>query len=56
MNTLADFPPDRFAIHAFCTCGHRGQVDTVNLPLSLPMDTLHARLCCQVSGVRHFRA
>ena len=48
MNTLADFPPDRFAIHAFCTCGHRGQVDTSRLPLLLPMDAFHARLRCQV--------
>lgn len=49
-NTLADFPPERFGIAAHCACGHSGWVDTTRLPPSLPIDTLHARLRCQVCG------
>lgn len=49
-NTLADFPPDRFAIYAYCSCGHESKVDTTALPQDLQMDTLHARLRCSACG------
>ena len=52
-NTLADFPPDRFRIGAHCRdCGHSARVDTRRLPLTLPMETLHARLYCRECGGR----
>ena len=30
-NHLADFPPERFAIHAYCACGHDAQIDVERL-------------------------
>ena len=51
-NTLADFPPDRFAIYAFCECGHTDQVATARLPAELPIDALRSRLRCRVCGSR----
>ena len=51
-NTLADFPPDRFAIHAFCECGHSDQVATARLPGELSIDALRSRLRCSVCGSR----
>ena len=49
-NTLADFPPDRFAIHAYCACGHQARVPTEALPVGLSVDVLRARLRCQACG------
>jgi len=51
-NTLADLPPDRFAIHAFCECGHQASTDTVRLPAELLIDALRSRLRCRVCGSR----
>jgi len=51
-NALADFPPERFAFHAFCECGHTDQVDTDRLPAELPIDVLRSRLRCSVCGSR----
>jgi len=51
-NALADFPPDRFAIHAFCACGHQAPIDTTRLPASLTIDILRARLRCGACGGR----
>lgn len=44
MNTLADFPPDQFQVHAYCRCGHSGEVNTGALPTDLPMPRLHQLL------------
>jgi hypothetical protein len=52
MNTLADFPPDRFAIIAHCTCGHSGQIDTTVLPPDLPMSVINHALRCSACGGR----
>jgi hypothetical protein len=46
--TLADFPPDRFVIHAYCMCADRARVDTMAPPAELEIDTLRGRLRCQV--------
>lgn len=51
-NYLADFPPDKFGIFAYCNCGRQAKVDTSRLPQSLPMDTLHRKLRCQACGGR----
>jgi hypothetical protein len=51
-NTLADFPPDRFAIHAYCECGHDAKIDLERLPSTLAIDTLRARLRCAACGRR----
>lgn len=55
MNTLADFPADRFAIHAYCDCGHSAKVNTGALPAHLTIDELKARLCCQACRRRGVR-
>jgi hypothetical protein len=54
-NTLADFPADRFAIHALCECGHQARVPTETLPPALRVDVLRAALRCQVCGSRQVR-
>lgn len=51
-NTLADFPPDRFAIHGYCDCGHDAQIDLASLPETLTIDSLRARLRCGACGGR----
>jgi hypothetical protein len=51
-NTLADFPPDRFAIHANCTCGHDALIDSARLAETLTIDSLRARLRCGACGGR----
>ena len=51
-NTLADFPPERFAIYAFCECGHQASIDTASLPPELPVDTLRSRLRCRACSSR----
>ena len=51
-NLLADFPLDRFAIHAFCECGYDAQIDLASLPETLTVDVLRARLRCTVCGGR----
>ena len=51
-STLADFPPDRFAIHAYCARGHQARVPPETLPRDLLIDALRARLRCQACGGR----
>lgn len=51
-NTLADFPPDRFAIAAFCACGHSAQIDYRRLPYETPVNSLRSGLICKVCGRR----
>jgi len=56
-NTLADFPPDKFSITAYCdACGHSGHLDTAKLPPELPMPALDGLVVCSVCGHRqvHF--
>ena len=43
-NTLADFPPDRFAITAHCLCGHSAQIDYRLLPPETLVSSLRPRL------------
>ena len=52
-NTLADFPPDCFATHAYCECGHYGQIDLSKLSPTMEIETLRARLRCQACGGRN---
>jgi hypothetical protein len=52
MNRLADFPNDRFVIHAVCECGHMAAVDTSRLPADLSIPTLRASLLCSACGAR----
>jgi len=52
VNTLSDFPADRFAIHAVCDCGHMAVVDTSRLPGGLPVPVLRQSLRCQACGER----
>ena len=52
-NTLADFPPDRFAITAHCPCGHSMQVDYRLLPCDTRVNSLRFRLVCSFCGRRH---
>ena len=42
-NHLADFPPERFAIHAYCTCGHDALIDSARLAETLTIDSLRPR-------------
>lgn len=49
---LADFPPERFAIHAYCVCGHGAQIDLEALQPTLTIDALRARLRCGACGGR----
>jgi hypothetical protein len=51
-NTLADFPPDRFSIHAYCECGHNAQIDLARLSENLTINSLRARLRCAACGGR----
>ena len=50
LNVLSDFPPDRFAIHAACDCGHMAPIDTTRLPADLPVPVLRDSLRCRVCG------
>ena len=52
-NFLADVPPDCFAIHAFCECGHYGQIDLSKLSPTMEIETLRARRRCQPCGGRN---
>lgn len=51
-NSLADFPPDRFAIVAFCACGHQAAIESGGLPADLPMLILQRSLRCAACGGR----
>jgi hypothetical protein len=51
-NTLADFPPDRFAITAHCPCGHWATIDYRLLAPETPVNSLRPRLVCTVCGKR----
>jgi hypothetical protein len=51
-NTIADFPPDRFEIRAYCECGHDAVLPVETLPADLTVDALRSRLCCQACGRR----
>ena len=51
-NYLADFPPDRFAIHAYCEYGHGAKIDTERLPSKLAIAALRALLRCGACGGR----
>ena len=47
-----DFPPDRFAITAYCRCGHSAQVDCRLIPPNTLINSLRPRLRCKVCGRR----
>lgn len=51
-NVIADFPADRFAIHAHCPCGHGARLDLERLPADLTIERLRARLRCRACGGR----
>jgi len=51
-STLADFPPDRFAIHAYCECGHSARVGADRLPADMQIQWLRSRLRCGACGSR----
>jgi hypothetical protein len=51
-NVIADFPANRFAIHAHCPCGHGARLDLERLPAALTIDRLRARLRCRACGGR----
>ena len=51
-NTLSDFPPDRFAITAYCPFGHSGQADYRLIPPNALVNSLRPRLVCKVCGKR----
>ena len=51
-NTLAEFPPERFAITAHCTCGHSAQIDYRLLPSETMVNSLRPRLVCRGCGKR----
>ena len=50
-NHLAEFPPERFAITAHCSCGHSAQIDYRLLPLETLVNSLRPRLVCKVCKV-----
>ena len=51
-NRLSDFPPDRFAITAYCSCGRSAQIDyRLLLPETL-VNSLRPILVCTVCGKR----
>ena len=52
VNTLSNFPADRFAIYAVCNCGHMAAVDTSRLPGSLTIPALRQSLRCGACGER----
>lgn len=51
-NTIADFPPEQFAITAYCECGHSAAIDLGALSPDLTVDRLKAGIRCQVCGSR----
>ena len=51
-NRLADFPPDRFAIMAYCTCGHSPRIDCQVFPPDTLVNSLRPRLVCWACGRR----
>ena len=54
VNTLADFPPDRFDTIAFCNdCDHQGRVPPETLPPDMPMDAFDIQLRCSECGSRN---
>jgi hypothetical protein len=54
-NTLSDFPADRFAIRAYCECGHDAALPIATMPQDMTIDALRARLRCQRCGARGVR-
>ena len=52
VNTLSDFPADRFAIYAVCARGHIATVDTSRLPGDMPIPVLRQSLRCEACGER----
>jgi len=52
-NTLADFPPERFSITAYCdACGHSQEVDIAKLPNDLPIPVFRANARCTECGAK----
>ena len=54
-NTLSDFPADRFAIHAYCGCGHDAALPIATMPQHTTIDALRGRLRCLACGSRGVR-
>lgn len=56
INTLADFPPDRSSITAYCDdCEQGAQVVIERLPESMTIHRLRAGLRCSECGSRQTR-
>ena len=51
-NKLTEFPSDRFAITAYCQCGHSAPIDYRLLPPETLVNGLMPRLVCKVWGRR----
>ncbi|MBK1632653.1 hypothetical protein CKO31_18275 [Thiohalocapsa halophila] len=52
-NLPDDFPPERFALMAFCEgCGHSAALDRASLPPGLTVQAIPARLRCTACGRR----
>lgn len=52
VNTLSDFPAERFAIYVVCDCGHMAAVDTSRLPGDLQVQVLRQLLRGGACGER----
>ncbi|HPE80114.1 MAG TPA: hypothetical protein PKZ35_08880 [Gammaproteobacteria bacterium] len=52
MNTLADFPPDRFSTTGYRACGHQARLPLDHLLADLRVDVLRARSPCAACGGR----
>jgi hypothetical protein len=52
-NTFSNFPPDQFAILAFCeSCGHQATVDRDSLPEDQIVQDLPKRLRCSACSAK----
>ncbi len=55
LDTLADYPLEKYHITGYCQCGHTGIVNGGQLPGDTRLDGLEQGLRCCACGARHPR-